>query len=140
MNLVKDKKAARKKQRILDRGFKPEEKDEEGNIIEDAEIAEEKEDFDRQKHEIEMFGHIFNDINEVLVDGNYFDVEEDQVSTPLIQLMQESRKLPEVVIILKVGENNVKEFLTRVFDRKKIEKIWQDKCDERRAIRKKEKE
>ena len=54
--------------------------------------------------------------------------------------MQESRKLPEVVIILKVGENNVKEFLTRVFDRKKIEKIWQDKCDERRAIRKKEKE
>ena len=77
LNLIKEKKTARKKQRILDRGFKPEEKDEEGNIIEDAEIAEEKEDFDKQKHEIEMFGQIFNDINEVLVDGNYFDVEED---------------------------------------------------------------
>jgi len=31
----------------LDRGFKPEEKDEEGNIIEDNEIGEEKEDFDK---------------------------------------------------------------------------------------------
>jgi len=31
----------------LDRGFKPEEKDEDGNVLEDAEITDEKEDFDR---------------------------------------------------------------------------------------------
>ena len=48
--------------------------------------------------------------------------------------------MPEVVVILKIGENNWKEFLTRVFDRKRIEKIWEEKCEERKAIRKKEKE
>ena len=31
----------------MDRGFKPEEKDEDGNVIEDAEILEDKEDFDK---------------------------------------------------------------------------------------------
>jgi adenylate/nucleoside-diphosphate kinase len=57
-----------------------------------------------------MFGTIFKGMNELLIDGNYFDVEEDLVATPLIQLMQDSKKLPEAVLILKIGENNVKEF------------------------------
>lgn len=87
-----------------------------------------------------MFGTIFKGLNELLVDGNYFDVEEDVVATPLIQLMQESKKLPEAVLILKIGENNVKEFQSRVFDRSRIEKIWSEKCEERRQLRQREKE
>jgi hypothetical protein len=39
----------------LRRGFKPVEKDEEGNVVEDAEILEEPESFDRRAHEIETF-------------------------------------------------------------------------------------
>ena len=59
LQLIREQKMKRKEQRILDRGFKPEEKDEDGNVVEDAEIMEDKEDFDRQKHEIEMFNKCF---------------------------------------------------------------------------------
>ena len=34
-----------------------------------------------------MFSTIFKGLNELLIDGNYFDVEEDTVATSLIQLM-----------------------------------------------------
>lgn len=44
------------------------------------------------------------------------------------------------MIILKISENNVKEFQSRVFDRSRIEKIWNDKCEERRQLRQREKE
>jgi hypothetical protein len=47
LKLIKEQKLSRKQQRLLDRGFKPEEKDEEGNVVEDNEIGEEKEDFDK---------------------------------------------------------------------------------------------
>ena len=54
--------------------------------------------------------------------------------------MQESKKLPEAVLVLKISENNVKEFQSRVFDRSGIEQIWSKKCEERRQFRQKEKE
>ncbi len=37
------------------RGFKPVEKDEDGNVVEDAEILEEAENFDKRAHEIETY-------------------------------------------------------------------------------------
>lgn len=46
----------------MDRGFKPAEFDEEGKVIEDAEITEEKEDFDKNKHEKEIFADIFHQV------------------------------------------------------------------------------
>ena len=45
--MIKEEKEKRKQQRILDRGFKPQEFDEEGKLVEDAEIVDEKEDFDK---------------------------------------------------------------------------------------------
>jgi len=35
------------------------EKDEDGNVVEDTEILEEGENFDRKQHEIERFSNVF---------------------------------------------------------------------------------
>lgn len=50
----------RKRERKLNKGFKPREVDEEGKEIEDAEVAEEAQDFDRKKHEVEMIELLFS--------------------------------------------------------------------------------
>jgi hypothetical protein len=47
------------------------------------------------------------------VNANYFDVDEEKVATPLVELMTESKKLPELIVLFKVGE---KEFFDRMFD------------------------
>ena len=52
------------------------------------------------------------------MNANYFDVDEEKITTPLIELMSESKKLPELIVLFKVGE---KEFFERVFDQKKVE-------------------
>lgn len=54
-----------------------------------------------------------------MINGNFFDVEEDKVSTNLIELLGEARRLPEAVIMLKVDE---KRWLPRVFNTKEVEK------------------
>jgi hypothetical protein len=46
-------------------------------------------------------------------------VEEEKVSTGLVELLTEARRLPEAVVILKVDE---KRWLPRVFNTKEIEK------------------
>ena len=47
----------------MDRGFKPAEMDDEGKVVEDVEILEEKEDFDKEKHEIDVFDELFHEVN-----------------------------------------------------------------------------
>ena len=42
-----------------------------------------KEDFDKQKHENDIFNEIFNEVRESFINGNFFDVEEDVIATPL---------------------------------------------------------
>jgi hypothetical protein len=54
LSLLKKEKLKRKKQRLLNRGFKPPELNEEGNPIEDQELFEESPNFDRKKHEIDV--------------------------------------------------------------------------------------
>ena len=42
-----------------------------------------KKDFDKQKHENDIFNEIFNEVRESFINGNFFDVEEDVIATPL---------------------------------------------------------
>lgn len=55
--------------------------------MEDPEIAEEAADFDRKANEIEVIKNIFNGISEIFINANFFDVEEEKVSTSIIELL-----------------------------------------------------
>ena len=79
---------------------------------------EEAADFDRKNHEIDVLKNIFDGINEIFINGNFFDVEEDKVSTNLVELLGDARRLPEVVLMLTSDEQK---WLERVLDRKAIE-------------------
>jgi len=37
---------------------------------------------------------MFNGINEIFINGNYYDVEEEAVQTPFVDLLANARKLP----------------------------------------------
>ena len=43
---------------------------------------------------------IFNGINEIFINANFFEVDEEAVSTPIVELLAQSRRLPEVVFML----------------------------------------
>lgn len=87
LKLLDLEKQKRKKERLLNRGFKPQEVNEEGEPVEDQEILEEHPEFDKKKHEIEMFFKVFEDTQEIFIEGTFFGVEEETVSTPFIELL-----------------------------------------------------
>lgn len=125
-------KANRKKQRILTRPFKPKEINEEGKEVEDPELNEEAGDFDRKLHEISVVSQILSPLNEVFLNGNWFDLEEDQVSADLFELLQEAKRMPELVVVLRVKD---KPLLARVFDESKIKADYNRQLDELRNKR-----
>ena len=43
---------------------------------------------------------MFSGINEIFINGNFYDVEEDKVSSSVVELLGEARRLPEVVVML----------------------------------------
>lgn len=99
------------------KGFKPKELDADGKEIPDAEITEDPADFDRKAHEIEVLNKIL-DCAGVIINANFFDVSEELVSTPIVDLLVEAKKLPEYVILLKIEPEN---FIKRNFNSKVIE-------------------
>lgn len=121
LHLLENERSKRKRERFLNRGFKPKDpsEDPETEAQEDPEIAEEHPEFDRRKHEIEMLESLFKETasSGCFINGNFFEVEEDKVGTPFLELLTESKVLPEFVVLLKVKETN---FIKRVFDDKEI--------------------
>jgi adenylate/nucleoside-diphosphate kinase len=79
-------------------------------------------DFDRRVHEIAMTKHIFEGMKQSIINGNFFDIEEEAVSTPLNELLVEAKKLPELVLHLKVDEKN---FMQRKFDEKEVKSQYE---------------
>ncbi len=51
-----------------------------------------------------MIKEIFKNAKDLFINGNYFEVEEDKVSTTLFELLTESKRLPEFVITITVNE------------------------------------
>ena len=62
---------------------------------------------------------IFEGIDEIFINGNFFEVDEEKISTNIVELLTEARRLPEVVYVLKSEENK---WLARNLDKKQIEK------------------
>lgn len=85
-----------------------------------------------------MTRQIFKSAKDLLINGNFFDVAEDKVSTGLIELLSESRRLPEVVIALKLSDND--QYLKRVFNVKEIEDEYQKIMADRKMQKEKERE
>lgn len=77
----------RMQERYFLRGFKAPELDEEGNAMPDAEINEESAEFDKKQHEVEVVNQILKNVQGVLMEGNFFDVNEEVVQTPLLELL-----------------------------------------------------
>jgi adenylate/nucleoside-diphosphate kinase len=62
---------------------------------------------------------IFEGIDEIFINGNFFEVDEEKISTNIVELLTEARRLPEVVYVLKSEESK---WLARNLDKKQIEK------------------
>jgi len=60
-----------------------------------------------------VINQILKDAQGLIIDGNFFDIPEDQLTTPFTELLSETRKLPEIVLFLKVDQKN---FLLRNFN------------------------
>ena len=54
-------------------------------------------------------------------------MEEGLVESPFIELLQDTKRLPEVVVLLKVNETN---FLGRQFNKREIEDQYYREIDE----------
>ncbi len=66
-----------------------------------------------------MAKKIFEGIDEIFINGNFFEVDEEKISTNIVELLTEARRLPEVVYVLKSEESK---WLARNLDKKQIEK------------------
>lgn len=65
----------------------------------------------------------------VIINGNFFDASEEVISTPMVDLLVEAKKLPELVLFIKVEADN---FLKRNFNQKIIEDEYKTKMEELR--------
>lgn len=69
---LEGEKNKRKTERYYRRGFKKPEFDEEGKVIEDEELNAESPEFDKRANEIEVARKIFEGIDEIFINGNFF--------------------------------------------------------------------
>jgi len=127
---LKAAKNERKKQRLLKRGFKPPEPVEEGEEgpPPDPEIEDDPEDFEKEAHEKDTLKSVLNAFSPLIIDGEWFDVTEDDVSTQYTDLLFDSRRPPEIVIQLSVSEDKM---LDRLLDRNTIEAKYQELMNKR---------
>ncbi len=63
--------------------------------------------------------------------------EERDVATPLLDLLVASKRLPEVLVYLKVGEAA---FLKRVFDERRVREDWNQEIEKLRAAKREARE
>ena len=95
-------KEKRRRRRLLDRGFRPpqpvEEEGEEAPV--DPEIEDEPDDFDKEAHERDLMRMTLSSDKGLVLDGCWRDIPEEKVQTALPELMTESKRLPEILVIL----------------------------------------
>lgn len=106
LDKLKEEKEKRKRRRLLDRGFRPPQPAEEEGMEPpvDPEIEDDGPDFDRVGHELEVMKMILDSSKGLVIDGTWRDIAEEVVGQNLQTLMFESRRVPEIVIILKCKE------------------------------------
>lgn len=104
---LKEEKEQRKRRRLLDRGFRPPQPAEEEGMEPpaDPEIEDDPEGFDREGHERDVMKMILDSKKGLVIDGTWRDIPEGALAHANLQdLLFESRRMPEIVIILKCKE------------------------------------
>ena len=89
-------------------------------IKEDAALDEEGEDYNAVENDKSIFKSLFNPLTPTIYDAGWFNMEE-KVSTPFIDLLYESRRVPNVMVIFKV---NMKSIMDRHFHMEEIDKMY----------------
>lgn len=110
---MKKEKESRKRKRLLNRGFKPPlPAEEEGqDPPPDPEIEDDPEDFDKEAHEKELLKLIQDSNKGLIIDGTWNNFPEETITgapnpdgASFANLLIESRRPPEIFIILKCSE------------------------------------
>lgn len=74
-----------------------------------------------------MIKHIFSNVQQCFLNGNFSDVSDEVVSTQLNELLTDSKKLPEFVLHFKASEKNVIERIFVEDDVRKEHKLLKEK-------------
>ena len=73
----------------------------------------------------------------MIINANLFEVEEDKLQTPLPELLNESKRLPDICVFLRATEENV---LKRVFNQKEVVDKYNALMEERRLKKEEERQ
>ena len=109
MSKMASEKEIRKRRRLLDRGFRPPPPVEEGEEPQvDEEIENDPEDFVKEDHEKELIKMVCPSDKALIIDGTWDGFPDDVVSAldaaGFSGLLTDSRRVPELVIMLKCEE------------------------------------
>lgn len=116
---MKSEKESRQRKRLLERGFRPPAPaDEETGVVPpDPEIEDDPEDFEKEAHEKELLKLICNKDKGLIIDGTWTGFPEETVTAVdpagFANLLYESRRAPELVVILRCEESTA---FTRMID------------------------
>ena len=117
----KEQLTARQRKRLLDRGFKgiPEPEDPEAPPEVDEEIMNDPEEFEKGEQDLKDLKAVIDVKKGLIMDGNWrapivddfgFDEEGEAKEAPEVEyalpdLLKQSRRMPEIVVILKCKED-----------------------------------
>ena len=101
-------------------------------IKEDAGLDEEGEDYNAVDNDKSIFKSLFNPLSPTIYDATWNGLEE-KIATPFIDLLSDSRRVPNVMVVLKV---NLKSIMDRLFNMEEIdikyEKMFKESQDKRK--------
>ena len=75
-----------------------------------------------------VLNNVLNAYLPLIIDGEWFDLPDEEVVTQYTDLLTEARRPPEIVIYLTVSEDKM---LERLLDRNSIEAKYQELVDKR---------
>ncbi|CAG9329088.1 unnamed protein product [Blepharisma stoltei] len=139
LKVIAEEQLKRRKERLLRKGFTPKEETDEpyDPLNDDPEITEEAEDFNQALHEQKMMRDLLKGDKPLIINSRWFDIEEEKVSQNLIDILSESRRLPEIAFILKSSEENT---IKRLLGTEGIEAEYNRIMEQRRIEKQKAKE
>ena len=101
-------------------------------IKEDAALDEEGEEYNAVDNDKAIFKSLFNPLSPTIYDASWNGLEE-KIATPFVDLMTDSRRVPNVMVVLKV---NLKSIMDRLFNQEEIdvkyEKMLKESQDKRK--------
>ena len=100
-------------------------------IKEDAALDEEGEDYNAVDNDKAIFKSLFNPLSPTIYDASWNGLEE-KIATPFIDLLSDSRRVPNVMVVLKV---TLKSIMDRLFDMEEIEVKYDKMYKESQAKR-----